>query len=280
MSNRDERVVAGFGAEWSRFDQTALPTDEAQALFEAYFARFPWHALPAHAVGADVGCGSGRWARLVAPRVGALHCVDASADALDVARRALANEPAARFHHASVDELPFGDGALDFAYSLGVLHHVPDTAAAMRACVSKLKPGAPFLCYLYFRFDNRPWWYRLVWACSEPVRFVVSRSPNWLRHLLAECIAALVYWPLSRLASLAERLGLRVDSWPLSFYRRRPYYVLRTDALDRFGTRLEQRFTRAEIEVMARNAGLERIQFNEHAPFWCFVGFRARAEAN
>jgi 2-polyprenyl-3-methyl-5-hydroxy-6-metoxy-1,4-benzoquinol methylase len=32
---------------------------------------------------------------------------------------------------------------------LGVLHHIPDTAAAMRDCVRKLKLGAPFLFYLY-----------------------------------------------------------------------------------------------------------------------------------
>jgi SAM-dependent methyltransferase len=277
--NRDERVVAGFGAEWSRFDQTDLPADEAQRLFDAYFDAFPWSALPANAVGADVGCGSGRWARLAAPRVGELHCVDASPDALAVARRTLAGVPSARFHVASVDELPFPDASLDFAYSLGVLHHVPDTRAAMRACVRKLKPGAPFLCYLYFRFDNRPAWYRWLWSASEPVRFAVSRSPNWLRHLLADGIAACVYWPLARLAAVAEVAGARVDSWPLSFYRHRPYYVLRTDALDRFGTRLEQRFTRAEIAAMAEEAGLEALRFNEHAPYWCFVARRKPADA-
>ena len=49
---------------------------------------------------------------------------------------------------------------------------------------------------------------------------------------------------------------------------------MRTDALDRFGTRLEQRFTRAEIEAMMRAAGLERIAFSDQAPFWCALGYR------
>jgi hypothetical protein len=48
---------------------------------------------------------------------------------------------------------------------------------------------------------------------------------------------------------------------------------MRTDALDRFGTRLEQRFSRIEIQQMMESAGLERIVFSEKNPFWCAVGF-------
>lgn len=273
MSNLDKRVVASFGAEWCRLVQTAPPSDEAAVPFDARFARFVWHALPRQPVGADVGCGGGRWARLVAPQVGTLRGVDRSADALGVATRALADQHSVPFRHASVDELPFDKGTLDFAYSFGVLHDGPDKAAATSERVARPQPCAPLLCGLHFRFDNRPWWYSLARTCSAPVRFVVSCFTNWLRYLLSECIAAAVYRPLPRRAAIAERSGLSVDSLPLSFYRRRPYYVLRTDALDRFGTRLERRFTRSEIEAMARDAGLERIQLNDHAPFWCFVGF-------
>jgi hypothetical protein len=66
-----------------------------------------------------------------------------------------------------------------------------------------------------------------------------------------------------------------MQSWPLAYYRNRSYYVLRTDALDRFGTRLEQRFTKAEIDSMMRASGLKDIVFSPHAPFWCAVGRKA-----
>ena len=84
----------------------------------------------------------------------------------------------------------------------------------------------------------------------------------------------MVYWPLARLALLAERTGGAVGNWPLSAYRRASYYMMRNDSLDRFGTRLEQRFTRAEIESMMQHAGLDRIQFSEVEPYWCAVGYR------
>src|SRR5690348_2148489 len=175
--NLDPRVVRSFGEEWRRFNQNELSAAEHQTLFESYFAIFPWHRLRPDAVGVDVGCGSGRWALLVAPRVGRLHCVDASADALAVARRTLGGQANCEFHVASVDALPFAERSMDFGYSLGVLHHVPDTAAAMRSAVQPLKPGAPFLVYLYYALDNRPPWYRALWRATDLVRRGISRSP-------------------------------------------------------------------------------------------------------
>jgi SAM-dependent methyltransferase len=274
MPNIDLPTVSGFGAEWSRFDQSALPPAELQRAFQMYFGIFPWERLPPAAAGFDLGCGSGRWARLVAPRVGHLHCLDPSAEALAVAERNLAGQPNCTFHRAGVDELPFADDSLDFGYSLGVLHHIPDTTAGIRACVRKLKPGAPFLLYLYYAFDNRPPWYRWLWRSSDLARQVVSRLPDRPRFLAADLLAALVYLPLARAARLAEQLHLPVESLPLSFYRNASFYAMRTDALDRFGTRLEQRFTAPQIRDMMTAAGLDHITFSDGPPFWCAVGYK------
>jgi SAM-dependent methyltransferase len=271
--NLDAKTVDSFGAEWSRFDQSALPPAEARRIFDEYFAIFPWERLPEGATGFDMGCGSGRWARLVAPRVGHLHCIDPSS-ALAVAKQALASAPNVSFHRASVDDAVLPAGSQDFGYSLGVLHHVPDTAAALRACVALLKPGAPFLVYLYYAFDNRPFLFKLVWRCSDFLRRIIHRLPESPKHLVTDIIAGLVYFPLARLAGLAERLRLPVANIPLSYYRAHSFYTMRTDARDRFGTPLEQRFTREQVAGMMAAAGLVDVRFSEKAPFWCAVGFR------
>jgi ubiquinone/menaquinone biosynthesis C-methylase UbiE len=273
--NKDAAVVEGFGDEWSRFDQTALSVGERAEIFESYFSVFPWDELPADARGIDVGCGSGRWAALVGPRVGDLLCVDASPAAAEVAARALAAIPQCRVVVASVDELPVDEGMLDFAYTLGVLHHVPDTQAGLDAVVRTVKPGSPVLVYLYYDFNDRPAWFRQLWRTSDLARRVVSRSPHGLRWALSQLIALLVYWPLARAARVAERAGREVDGFPLSFYRCRSFYVMRTDALDRFGTRLEQRFSRDQIVELMMRAGLRDVVFREDAPYWVAMGRRA-----
>ncbi len=216
-------------------------------------------------------------ALLVAPRVGKLHCIDPAEKALAVARRALGGSDNVEFHHAGVDAIPLADGSQDFGYSLGVLHHIPDTQAALSACVRKLKVGAPFLVYLYYSFDNRPRWFRNVWKVSDLGRSFISKLPFPLRKAVSNLIAAGVYYPIARTARLAERAGANVANYPLSPYRDLSFYTMRTDALDRFGTRLEQRFSRAQIEAMMTKAGLTDIKFSEQEPYWVASGRRRDA---
>lgn len=272
-TNVDPATVDGFGAEWSRFAYED-ETPELRELFEQYFSVFPWDRLPKDSVGVDIGCGSGRWARLAAPRVGLLHCVDASPDALGVCERNTRGL-GVQTHRASAGALPFETGSLDFAYSLGVLHHVPDTAGAIREAARVLKPGAPLLLYLYYALDNRPAWFRGVWRASDLLRRGISRLPDPARFVVAEVLAATVYLPLSRAARLVSEVDPTLaQNIPLSAYKDRSYYVLRTDALDRFGTRLEQRFTQRQIEEMFMDAGFENVRFRAESPYWCAVGTR------
>ena len=274
-TNIDAATVTGFGEEWSAYDQQAFAGAEYRSWFDAYFHIFPWDDLPAEAEGFDLGCGSGRWALGVAPRVGRLHCIDPSAKALAVAQQRLSGSGSVQFHLAAADTIPLPDDSQDFGYSLGVLHHVPDTQRALADCVRKLKPGAPFLLYLYYALDGRPAWFQALWRASDAVRHGIARLPFGARKAVTSGIAALVYWPLARSARVAERLGAKVANVPLSAYRHSSFYTMRTDALDRFGTRLEQRFTRAEITAMMRAAGLEDMRFSEREPYWVAVGRKA-----
>lgn len=274
MSNLDLRTVDSFGDEWSHFDQSGMSDKEARKVFGEYFAVFPWESLPPDAVGFDMGCGSGRWARWVAPLVGSLHCIDPST-AIEVARDNLAAHSNITFHCASVDSSGLQSSSQDFGYSLGVLHHVPDTAAAIRSCADLLKPGAPLLLYLYYAFDNRPFWFRTLWRLSDWLRRGIYRLPPKLKRKVTDAIAALVYWPLSRLSHLIDILGLPVDGVPLSYYRNHSFYTMRTDARDRFGTPLEQRFSQNQIVEMMEAAGLVDVRFSDAAPYWCAVGIRA-----
>jgi SAM-dependent methyltransferase len=276
MRNLDERTVRGFGEEWSSYNQRRLPDDEAEHRFAEYFSLIHWERLPTAAIVADIGCGSGRWAARVAPKVGVLHCVDASSRALGVARNNLAQFPNCHFHQASVDAVPLPLASLDLCYSLGVLHHVPDTQAAVEACALLLKPGAPLLLYLLYALDDRPAWFRGVWRIADGLRRIIARLPFRARRLTTDAIALFVYWPAARFCATAERYGRDPSGWPLSYYRDKSFYTMQTDALDRFGTALEQRFTRRQIESMMRKAGLDNIAFSSGPPFWCAVGYRRR----
>lgn len=276
-ANIDKITVEGFGDEWKRFDQSSLSSIELNILFNRYFAIFPWDNLPSSAVGFDLGCGSGRWAKLVAPRIAKLYCVEPS-DAIEVAKQNLSENTNCVFIKSSVENMPLEDNTMDFGYALGVLHHIPDTQSALNDCVKKLKPGAPLLVYLYYAFDNRPVWFRCIWKISDLFRTTISKLPFRLRYVLSQIISVLVYFPLAKMSYILEKLDLPVSKIPLSAYRNCSFYTMRTDALDRFGTCLEQRFTKSQIRQMMLDAGLEKIEFSKNVPFWCAVGTRAGTE--
>ncbi len=170
------------------------------------------------------------------------------------------------------------DDSCDFGYSLGVLHHVPDTALAARSCTTKLKPGAPFLVYLYYDLEGGSLLRRSLLRIVTGMRYVIARLPRPAKVVLADLIAVALYLPLARLARLVDRLGRDPSSIPLFQYRNRSFYVMRNDSLDRFGTRLEKRFSQAEVRHLLEGIGLERVTFSSGPPWWVAVAWKPSGE--
>ncbi len=274
MLNQDRNTVKSFGDEWSRMNQSNLSEIERKKIFNDYFLIFPFNLIGKDSIGFDMGCGSGRWAAIMAPLVKRLFCIDASSEAIKVARENLKSFDNINYQISSVNETGLDSDLFDFGYSLGVLHHLPNTSAAITSCAMLLKKGSPFLLYLYYSFDNKPLWYKLVWQISELVRGVVNKLPPALKMILTDLLAIIIYLPLSRIAFLFEKAGFNVDNFPLSYYKDKSFYTMRTDSRDRFGTPLEKRFSKIEIKQMMEKAGFKNVKFSEFKPYWVVVGIK------
>lgn len=273
-TNVDPATVKHFGQEWSRFrhDGGWSHGPQLKRVFEAYFDPLPASALNNNTVVGDFGAGSGRWARFVAPQVKQLYVLEPSTSAMSVARSNLADQPNVTFIEETIGGPSMPRGELDVAYSLGVIHHIPDSLRALRHVRASLKPCGLFLGYLYYALDNRPSWYRALWRLSDHVRSIVSRLPERRKRFVTDIVAAVIYWPLARMARLIEIIGGRSTLIPLRQYADKNFYVMRNDALDRFGTPLEQRFSRVQITKMLSDAGFDvsTLVFSDREPFWCF----------
>ncbi len=100
----------------------------------------------------DVGCGNGyvlsRYARAGARVTG----IDLTARGVGVCRLRFAQMGLrGTFLQADAQRLPFADGAFDAVCSMGVLHHVPDTAGAVAEIRRVLQPGGKFISMVYHR---------------------------------------------------------------------------------------------------------------------------------
>jgi len=273
--NLDQEVINSFGYEWAAFDYSESESDEAlDKQFLAYCAPMDLDQFNMDsAVAADFGAGSGRWAARLLPHFSLIYALEPSDGANQVLRNKFITEPRIKILQETVGANSIPSESLDLAMSLGVLHHIPDTGLAIRDVASKIKSGGMLLCYLYYNLENKSLFYRGLFWVSNSLRWVISRMPYPVRKFIAQSIAGIVYLPLSRTSKILENRGKDVSNFPLHHYANMPFVMLQNDALDRFGTRLEQRFSKHEITEMIRKAGfdLSTLRFSDAEPFWTFA---------
>ena len=273
--NLDQGVIDGFGHEWAAFDYAETETAEAlDAQFVAYCAPIDLTAFnPATSIAADFGAGSGRWSSRLAPYFSLVYALEPSDGASAVLKKKFTDDPKITVLQETVGVNSIPLQSLDLAMSLGVLHHIPDTGLAIKDVARSIKPGGYFLCYLYYDLENKPTYYKMIFKGVNMVRRVISSLPQPLKRLSATIIAALIYWPLARISKLLKRMGRDTSNLPLHHYADMPFVMLANDALDRFGTSLEQRFSKAEITEMLRAADfdLTTLKFSDTEPFWTFA---------
>ena len=133
--------------------------------------------------GLDAGCGGGADLLRLASGEATLIGVDISEGAA-VASRMTRHLPNVQVAQADLHQLPFRPGTFDFIYSFGVLHHLPDPAAALRRLTKLLKPGGCFITYLYEDFSDRSWPERMLLAIVRGIRVVTSRLPKPALYVL------------------------------------------------------------------------------------------------
>jgi uncharacterized protein YbaR (Trm112 family)/ubiquinone/menaquinone biosynthesis C-methylase UbiE len=196
FSKEQEATAAAFGYEWTHFT-------EIEDTYEQEF--LDW----IHPVGKDFfpgklvldgGCGKGRHVALSAA-FGAADVIGIDvSDAVDAAFPNTRHLPNAHIVQADIYNVPLRP-VFGYAYSIGVLHHLPDPKAGFLSLVQRLKPGARMSAWVYGEEGN--WW---ITHLVSPVREVVtSRLPPAITKALAFLIAVpmqlalkLLYRPINR----------------------------------------------------------------------------------
>ncbi|MEJ7587428.1 MAG: class I SAM-dependent methyltransferase [Ferruginibacter sp.] len=269
--NIDQEVVQSFGEEWLKFNDFS---DEmiAEGANE-YFDILNETMINKDSYVMDVGCGTGRWTKYLTTKVRFIEAIDPS-NAIFAADKLLGKIDNVRLTRASTETIPFPDETFDFAMSIGVLHHIPDTQQAMCDCVKKVKRGGYFYCYLYHNLEKMNGWFKLVFGISEMVRKIVYRLPSPVKRLVCDVLAVVIYMPFILWVRLLMFLGFKetAKKMPLSAYHNKSFFIIRNDSLDKFGTRLEQRFSKKEVETLMANSGLENIVISPGTPFYHTVG--------
>ncbi len=267
--NADKKTVESFGEEWNKFG--TFSDEEIKIAGNQYFDIVTEKMLNSESTVLDIGCGSGRWSKFISNRAKFVEAIDPG-NAVTTAFKLTKPCVNVRVTQAGFGGIPFEKESFDFVFSLGVVHHLPDTQAAISEAASLVKKEGWLLLYIYYALDNRGPLYRFIFSCSDLLRKIISSFPKGLKFFSCELIAILIYGPLILLTKFIKLFGGNLyKKIPLSYYAAHPWKISRNDALDRFGTPLEKRFSKQEIENMLVTSGLKHILFSENEPYWHVV---------
>jgi SAM-dependent methyltransferase len=253
---RDEtarRTQASFGYEWTQFNSWR---QSGVTNFNDYFQDIDRESLRGSLV-LDAGCGMGRHARQVAPFAGRVVAVDFSR-AIDQAARNTADLPNVECIQADLLALPLPDGAFDFVYSLGVLHHLTETERALAGLVQKVKPGGRLRVYLYWK---RHGWQGWLLGLVTLLRRLTVRMPLPLLHAACWVLSVTLYVSVVMPYRALSAVGFHFHrSWPLFVYAKYPFNVLYNDQFDRFSAPIEKRYDPDEVRRLLESAGLTDVR--------------------
>ena len=273
--NIDSQVISDFGDEWATYNyENSELSRELKLQFEMYSSLVNFEEFnPLESVAADFGAGTGRWAEFVLSNFKNIHLVEPSQGAFEVLTRKFKSKSNVSLENSTISESAIAANSLDFAMSLGVLHHISNTDQAFKDIYSKLKSGGLFLGYLYYKIENKPFLYRIIFSVANYFRKKISNLTFKRKKRISHLIAIFIYLPFARLSKVLNILKINTSNIPLHQYADLNLYMMKNDALDRFGTKLEKRFNQEEITKLLSDAGFDSnsICFSEFEPFWTFV---------
>lgn len=254
----ETRTAEAFGYEWTRFSELAA---RYRQQFLDWIRPVDADFFQDKAV-LEGGCGKGRHTRL-AGEFGARDVVALDlSHSVDAAYANTRDLPNVHIVQADINHPPVKP-VFDYAFSVGVLHHLPDPELGFQALVSRLHAGGSISAWVYGREGNG-WIVHLV----SPVRErVTSRMPRVLLEALASVLTVplllgtrLVYRPFS-----GRLLGVRLPYADyLSYIAPFPFAEQRHIVFDHLVAPIAFYLTRDEFAGWFLRAGLEHVRIEHH----------------
>lgn len=243
-----EQYSNSFGFQWNRFSRTQLDSASGTTRSrDAFVEKTGWSldALKGKTV-LDAGCGMGRFAEICANAGAEVHGADLST-AVYAAAGNLGSRPNVHLYQADIFNLPFAPGSFDYIYSIGVLHHTPDTRRAFLSLVPLLKPGGHISIWVYASQLR----YTLLGA--EILRPLTTRLPQKL--LMSLCRVAVPLYYIHRLPVIGTATAIML---PSSLEADPNWRWL--DTFDWYSPTYQWKHTATEVHGWFKEAGLTDIR--------------------
>lgn len=177
----------------------------------------------------------------------------------------------------SVLNIPFKEGVFDFAYSFGVLHHIPNSQKGLSAIFRILKRKSPSFLYLYEDHSENIIKFIAIKIISA-IRMITTKAPRKLLYALSLLTSPFVFLFFSLPAKILKKFESTAefaDKIPFNFGN--SFFSLTGDLYDRFGAPIEHRFSRKEVRDLFESCHFSNISITrlKATAGWVAWGYKA-----
>lgn len=272
-----DNYADNFGMQWNQFRKTQLDSNSGVSISgDRFWAVTGW--TPNELNGAlvlDAGCGAGRFAEIALQAGAQVVAVDYSS-AVDACYQNLSQYDNLNVIQADIYALPFRESTFPYVYSLGVLQHTPNVAAAFKKLAEVVSSDGS-LCtdYYWKRFRTMLHSKYLVRPITKRVRndvlfdYLKVCVPTMLRFSQTLGKIPFVGRLLQRMVPVADYTG----RFPLSDEQLQEWALL--DTFDMLAPEYDNPQTASTIERWYREAGMKEVEIGH----WSHLGARGKKQA-
>jgi SAM-dependent methyltransferase len=257
-----DQTIKDFGEQWLRYDDTEGYFGSLELFSDILYPFLKPDEIKDCRV-AEIGSGSGRIVNMLL-EAGAKHVIAIEpSEAIEVLNKNIRNPEKVTCLKITGDQLP-PYGNLDYIFSIGVLHHIPDPAPVAEAAFKALRPGGHFLVWLYGREGNG-----LYLALIEPLRVLTKHLPHFILAFLVE----IMYWPLVLYIKFCHMFPLPLRGYMLSVLEKMSPRKRRLIIYDQLNPSYAKYYNRLEAEKLLLDAQFKNVRVHHrHGYSWTVIG--------
>ncbi len=255
----ESNYADNFGMQWNKFRQTQLDSYTGHSISaDRFWKATGWRRRDiAGQWVLDAGCGAGRFAEVALEAGAKVIALDYSG-AVDACFANLRHHPNLHVVQGDIYALPFIRNFFPFAYSLGVLQHTPDVAAAFAALPPVLAGGGGQLCVDFYELSWKSWFWPKYWLRPLTRRLPQQLLFRTLERLVPPLLS--ISMTLGRIPFVGQSIKHLVPVanyhgfFSLSQQQLREFALL--DTFDMFAPRYDSPQTAAAVRGLLRQSGL------------------------
>jgi SAM-dependent methyltransferase/uncharacterized protein YbaR (Trm112 family) len=207
----------------------------------------------------DIGCGSGRFTKQAALCGAEISLGTDLGESVELAYKLTKDLENACIVQADIYTMPF-ENIFDLAFSIGVLHHLPQPQEGFSRLLKVLKKDGAMLIWVYNRRNNK----RALYF-YEPLRAIARKIPKPILFKICYIPGGIVHL-LNFLTHFCNIIGAKklAKKMPFAYYANFPFNMKLNDAFDVLATPKSNYYFKKEIEKWFSDSKLKNINAFEH----------------